>query len=586
VRNIFQLIKLIPGYKGRFIRVMLIDALLGIGATITPYIFKVIVDNIVSLAHVHANPQAIQTTVVGCIVLLAGIRLATVAGNFLQDRVSDTLYLEIMWGLRRQLFKHLMKLSVEYYEQHRAGEIVQRATNATTELRALVQQWAEGSLISILTIVFVMAVLLVHVPLVGLLLLVMIPAMLAGAILRIRRTQPLQREWLKLAEKTVGTMTETISLIATVRSFAQEKARVKRFEAETDTFTEARMKHFRVEWRLTALQSVIVSITAIGALAIVAVGALRGTYTPGDIILVLTYVQMIIANIQPVVRLIVNTGEAEISAERAVELLHIAPTVTDYPGAIVLEKLESIEFNDVSFHYPGKEHEVLRHVSFTLKSGHTLALVGPSGVGKTTITKLLMRFYDPTDGQILINGQDIRSFTQASIRERIGVVMQEVALFNDTIEENLRFAKPEASDAELKAAAATAHADIFIDKLPEQYTTLVGERGVKLSGGEKQRVAIARAILRDPQLAILDEATSALDSESEQYVQDGLKRLLKNRTAIIIAHRLSTVRQADQIVVLQDGMVIEGGTHTELADQQGGLYAKLFKLQTEGVLKG
>lgn len=585
MRNIFQLIKLTPGYKGRFIRVMLIDAFLGIGATVTPYIFKIIVDNIVSLTHTHANVQAIQSTVIGCIVLVASIRLVTIAGNFLQDRVSDTLYLEIVWGLRRQLFKHLVNLSIEYYEQHRAGEIVQRVTNATIELRTLIQQWAEGSLISILTVTFIMVVLLIHVPLVGLLSLIMIPAMLTGAILRIRRTQPLQREWLKLAEKTVGTMNETISLITTVRSFAQEKAHIKRFEAETAMFTEARMKHFRIEWRLTALQSVIVSITAIGALAIVAIGALRGVYTPGDIILVLTYVQMIIANIQPIVRLIVNTGEAEISAERAIELLHITPTVTDHPDAVALEKLKSIEFKDVSFRYPDKGREVLRHISFTLKSGHTLALVGQSGVGKTTITKLLMRFYDPTGGQILINGQDIRNFTQASVREHIGVVMQDVALFNDTIEENLRFAKAEVSDTELKVAAATAHADIFINKLPEQYATLVGERGVKLSGGEKQRVAIARAILRDPQLVILDEATSALDSESEQYVQDGLKGLLKDRTAIIIAHRLSTVRQADHIIVLQDGTVLESGTHTELANQQGGLYAKLLKLQTEGVLE-
>jgi ABC-type multidrug transport system fused ATPase/permease subunit len=273
------------------------------------------------------------------------------------------------------------------------------------------------------------------------------------------------------------------------------------------------------------------------------------------------------------------------SAERAVELLHVKSTVTDAPDATPLQRLESVEFRNVSFVYPGKEKAILSGVSFRLEAGQTLALVGPSGVGKTTITKLLLRFYDPTEGEILINGRSARDFTQASIRDCLGMVMQDVALFNDTIEGNLRFAKPDATHAELASAAEAAHADVFISALPDGYKTLVGERGVKLSGGEKQRIAIARAILRDPQLAILDEATSALDSQSERYVQEGLQELLKGRTAIIIAHRLSTVRQADQIVVLQHGTVIEQGTHAELTDQKGGLYAHLFKLQTEGVLK-
>jgi ABC-type multidrug transport system fused ATPase/permease subunit len=247
-----------------------------------------------------------------------------------------------------------------------------------------------------------------------------------------------------------------------------------------------------------------------------------------------------------------------------------------------LHSIETLEFERVGFAYPGKNHPVLHDVSFRLRRGETLALVGPSGTGKTTIIKLLLRFYDPSSGRVLINGRDLREYTQQSVRAALGVVLQDVALFNDSIEENIAFARSGAAPDDVYAAARAAHADSFIRNLPEQYDTKVGERGIKLSGGEKQRVAIARAILKDPQLIILDEATSALDSESEHLVQQGLHRLMQGRTAVVIAHRLSTVMNADQILVMQGGRVIETGSHAKLVNQHNGLYAKLYKLQVQG----
>ncbi|HXH26960.1 MAG TPA: ABC transporter ATP-binding protein [Candidatus Acidoferrum sp.] len=585
MHHIFRLVRLIPGYHKRFFAVLAVNTVLGLGAVVTPYLFKVIVDNIVSLTGKHADINAARDGVLASLAILAAIRFVTVILGYVQDRASGILFFETMWGLRRQLFRHMVYLSIDYYEQHRVGEIIQRISNATAELRGLLAQWAQGALLNVLTLIFIVAILLVRLPPVGILMLVMVPAMLGSAMYRIRKSQPVQREWVKLSEKTLGTISETVSLIATIRSFGQEANRIRQYEQETDDFRKARFKHFYIEWRLSLVQDSVIAITSLAALAIVALGALHGTYTAGDILLVLTYLTTVVGSINPIVRLIINTGEVEISAERAVELLEVEPTVVDRPDATELKKLESIEFRGVSFQYPGKDRKVLDSVSFTLQAGQTLALVGPSGVGKTTITKLLLRFYEPTAGLVLINGQDVHAFTQASVRNVVGMVMQDVALFNDTVEANVRFARPEATQSELVSAAKTAHADMFIDALPDGYMTLVGERGIKLSGGEKQRIAIARAVLRNPQLAILDEATSALDSESESYVQDGLKQLLKGRTAIIIAHRLSTVRQADQIVVLQDGKVLESGTHAELTDQKGGLYAKLFKLQTDGVLK-
>jgi ABC-type multidrug transport system fused ATPase/permease subunit len=284
------------------------------------------------------------------------------------------------------------------------------------------------------------------------------------------------------------------------------------------------------------------------------------------------------------VRVAEEISEQETSSERLIEMLEAKPTVADKPDAIAIDQLETIEFKNVSFFYPGKKRKALENVSFEVKPGQTLALVGPSGTGKSTITKLMLRFYAPTSGQILINGQSIENFTQESIRRHMGVVMQDVALFNDTIEANLQLANPNASKSQIRAAAEQAHANVFIERLPDRYKALVGERGVKLSGGEKQRVAIARAILKDPQLIILDEATSALDSESERHVQAGLAELLEGRTAVVIAHRLSTVMNADEIVVLRDGKVVERGTHNQLRLRKNGLYAKLFKLQTEGVI--
>jgi ABC-type multidrug transport system fused ATPase/permease subunit len=277
-------------------------------------------------------------------------------------------------------------------------------------------------------------------------------------------------------------------------------------------------------------------------------------------------------------------SDIESSAERLIELLDVGANVVDNPNAIELDTLRRVEFENVSFSYPGKQSFALRNVSFELGQGQTLALVGPSGSGKTTIVKLLMRFYDPTEGRVLVNGVDLREYQQRSVREKLGVVLQDVALFNDDIGENIAFAIPSASAEQVRAAARAAHADEFIQRLPQGYATLVGERGIKLSGGEKQRVAIARAMLRDPQLIILDEATSALDSESEHLVQRAFETLLRGKSSIVIAHRLSTVMNADRILVVKDGRIVESGRHGALAGRAGGLYAKLFDLQSRGAL--
>ena len=300
----------------------------------------------------------------------------------------------------------------------------------------------------------------------------------------------------------------------------------------------------------------------------------------GDILLVSLYARSLTSSIAPLSYFLQDTSEVNYKSKRVIDFLETKPELEDSPGAKALDQLNSLEFDNVTFDYQDGKKGAVKNLTFQIGNGKTVALVGPSGVGKSTITKLIMRFYQPTKGQIRINDLTVEDYTQDSIRGQVGMVMQDVALFNSTILENLQIANSKTTLEEIYAAAKQAHAHEFIKDLPKGYDTLVGERGVKLSGGQKQRIAIARAILKDPQLIILDEATSALDSESERLVQDGLKKLMQGRSALVIAHRLSTVMHADEILVLEKGTIIERGTHHELMKLSGGLYKKLFEKQS------
>jgi ABC-type multidrug transport system fused ATPase/permease subunit len=422
-------------------------------------------------------------------------------------------------------------------------------------------------------------VLLVKAPLVGLVMLALIPYNLVSSYHAVKKTKPLRRKWNSLVGQMSGLLNEMVSQITTVRSFAGEGAVQRRYDDVQAEWWQVRTAETTIEQRSAALTNLVNALAVIGAIAWVTWGALQGRHTVGDILLVFVLTQGVITALTPIARLVNTTGDVEAAAERLVELLDARTSVVDAPDAVAAGPISTVEFRGVSFTYPGQRRAALRDVSFKAEAGKTLALVGPSGSGKSTIIKLTMRFYDPDEGQILINGVDIRRYTQDSLRGQIGAVLQDIALFNDSIGDNISFAKDRASPDEVVAACTAAHAHEFISRMPEGYETLVGERGVRLSGGEKQRIAIARAMLRDPHLIILDEATSALDTESEVLVQDGLERLMSGRTSLVIAHRFSTIIGADKILVMQDGQVKEEGDHASLVGQSGGLYARLHSLQ-------
>ena len=580
MKNIWKVFTLIPEYRWQLAAITLSSTVIGFAGTATPYLFKDVVDTITKLAAHKFTVDEASHALILTIGAFALLRVLVIIFSYRLERQSDTLWLKTIQTLRNRVFNTMTGLSLEYYEKTRAGDVMDRF-GATIQITQYLFQLSEGTLASILQLFFGIGVLLFKAPVIGAIMLVVIPFNLVISFFSVQKTKPLRRKWNRLVGVMSGLLNEMISQIATVRSFAGERIVKKRYDDVQVEWLKTRLVETSIEQRSAAGLNLINGISIVASLAIVSLGALRGQFSVGDILLVLTLTQNLINTIQPITRLVNGTGDVDVTAERLVELLEVNASVTDRPDAVALRHIDNIEFRNVSFAYPGKDQNVLNNVSFQLKRGELLALVGPSGSGKSTVIKLLMRLYDPSEGAVLINGQDLASYQQESVRMLMGVVLQDVALFNETIGENIRFARQSASLEEVVAAATTAHADAFIQNMPEGYETMVGERGVRLSGGEKQRVAIARALLRDPSLIILDEATSALDSESERFVQDGLDKLMYNRTSIVIAHRLSTIAHADKIVVMQGGRIVEIGDHGTLLENPEGLYARLHALQVE-----
>jgi len=582
LKNIWRAVQFIPEYQGRIVGVFAAGTILGAIGAGTPYLYKMIVDVITKLAYGRIPYEEAADSIVKLLGLFFALRVALVFFSALQDKQADDLWLDTVSTFRQRVFDNMTRMSIDYFEKTRAGEIMDRF-GAIPSITMWLFALTETTLANILQMFFIIGVLLYRAPWIGVVMTVVLAFNFYISYQTIGWAKPHRRGWQAMAGRMAGLLAEMVGNIATVRSFGGEPAVKQRYDETQEQWKVTRDKLHKVEWRSALMLNIGNAVGVCAAVALAARSALYGDMTAGDILLVLTLTQSLITTIAPIARQVNQAGDIEATAERLVELLDVETEIADGHDAVELGPIRSIEFDNVSFSYPGKpDISAIQNIAFKLKVGETLALVGLSGSGKSTIVKLLMRFYDPTKGRILINGRDLREYKQRSVRAKMGVVLQDVALFNDSIGENIAFARPGASVEEIQAAATAAHADAFIQRLSDSYQTLVGERGIKLSGGEKQRVAIARAILKDPELIILDEATSALDSESEVLVQQGLEKLVEGRSSVVIAHRLSTVMNADQILVLKEGRVIERGRHDDLANQEGGLYARLFEIQTQG----
>jgi subfamily B ATP-binding cassette protein MsbA len=484
----------------------------------------------------------------------------------------------IVVDLRVQVYEQFMRLPLGFFVQRRVGELVSRLSSDVTVMRGVLTNNITILIQQTLIMIGSVVIMLVINPRLTLFILVLVPVIIALAVVFGVLLRRISTEVQDEIAATTTVVEEVLQNIREVKSFVRESY-------ERTRYHDANARAFAAALRLLRVRSVfgpLIAFLGFGGLALIlwfgGREVIDGRLTGGQLIAFLIYGLSVAGSLGSLVGLYSSLQEAIGATKRVFQILDTTPEVQDAPGAVALGRVQGrITFDAVHFRYEERQ-EVLHGISLDIAPGEIIALVGPSGAGKSTIFNLIPRFYDATAGAVRIDGEDVRGVQQNSLREQIGIVPQETLLFGGTIRENILYGRLNATEAELIEAARAANAHDFITALPDGYETVVGERGIRLSGGQRQRVAIARAILKDPRILLLDEATSSLDSESEHEVQEALARLMQNRTTVIIAHRLSTVRVAHRVAVLDAGALVEVGTHDELM-LRGGLYARLYALQ-------
>ncbi len=483
-------------------------------------------------------------------------------------------------AIRNEFYAHLQTMSLRFYANGRTGSILSLLTNDISLLKDAITSNLTSLLRQVLTLIGASIFLFILDWRLTLLILTGIPIISLTMVYLGRKIRAAASEAQEQLGEAANIAEETISGVRIVKSFARESYEYGRFATQVDATFDASMKRAR----LSATLAPIIGFMAFASITLTlwfgSYEVINGRLTVGGLVAYLVYTMLVAAPIGQLAGLYAQFQAALGAIDRVFAMLDTPAEITDHPKAKPIPTLQGhVQFEKVDFDYTA-EARILRNVTFDTEPGQVIALVGPSGAGKTTLVNLIPRFYDIQDGRITIDGYDIREVTLKSLRQQIGIVPQETILFSDSVFNNIRYGNLEASQEEVEAAAKAANAHDFIMRdLPHSYDTLVGERGIKLSGGQRQRVAIARAILKDPRILILDEATSSLDSESEHLVQDALETLMQGRTSFVIAHRLSTIQNADWVLVLDNGGIVEQGTHTSLLADPNGLYRRLHDMQ-------
>lgn len=535
--------------------------------------FRYLIDGAFGAGHADALDHALKAALIVVVVLA----VATFARAFLVTWLGERLVADI----RRDVYDHVVSLSPSFFELTRTGEVLSRLTADTSVVQSVISASLSQALRNVLLLFGGLILLFVTNLKLTLLILVVVPLVVVPIVVIGRRVRALSRA----AQDRVGDLSghgeETLNAVQTVQAFAQEAR-------ERSTFGGLAEKAFRAAVSYARMRSILAAVVislVFGAIVVVLwIGGhdvMAGRITGGELAAFVFYASIVASAAGGLAEIIGDLQRAAGATERLFDLLDTKPLISApaEPVALPSPLKGAIRMEGVRFAYPlDPKRDVLHELDLAVEPGATVALVGPSGAGKTTIFQLLMRFYDPEAGALTFDGVNLRDVDPVRLREKIGLVPQEPVIFSANAWDNIRYGRPDASDVEVRAAAATAAATEFIEKLPDGFDSFLGEKGVRLSGGQRQRIAIARAVLRDPTLLLLDEATSSLDAESERLVQEALERLRQGRTSLVIAHRLATVLNADRIIVLDEGRVVATGKHHELIEQ-GGLYARLAELQ-------
>ncbi|MEI8344223.1 MAG: ABC transporter ATP-binding protein [Candidatus Moraniibacteriota bacterium] len=542
-----------------------------------PYILKLIIDLITNFG-VEKIPQ-----IIGLIFAMFLVNETVSILQFINDKRIFKILAEVESDLSGNAHKKLIYLGLGYHEKENTGSKISKIQRGVDKIIDLLGNLSWEVAPTILQIIFTAGVLFWVDWRFGLVIVFFVPIFVFLTISVNRRVFPLRKTRFDIYEKAAGMMTQSVVNINTVKSFTQEKRECFRFGKLREKLRSTILLEYGNILTQNLKRNLVIDT---GRLMILLFGAYMvwgGSITVGTLVFVFTISEKALISLYRISRLYDRIMESSEAVERIYDLSKEKTDIKNPRGGIVPKSLQgAVKFKDMSFTYSDSKLYALKNIDLEIPAGATTALVGPSGGGKTTLARMVYRHYDPTDGQVLLDGKDLKKYDLYGFRKFFAIVPQDVEIFNASVKENIAYANPEASFAQIKAAARVANAEEFIKQLNEGYETVVGERGIKLSGGQRQRIGIARAIMANPKVLIFDEATSNLDSQSERLIQDAMDKICKNRTVIIIAHRLSTIKKADKIVVLEKGRVVETGSHGELSLVNDGLYKKLIDLQKMG----
>ena len=574
MRECFFMLRSFAHYYKPHWKLFVFDMICALVAAGCDLVYPVVSRNIINTYIPDKNIRLILTW---CAALLVIYIIQTVMQYFMQYQ-GHIVGVRMQADMRRDVFEHLQKLPFSYFDEHKTGVIMSRIVNDLMDISEFAHHGPEDLFISLVTVVGAFIILCtVNVPL-TLITFAVLPFLVLFIIKkRSAMTMAFRKNRIEIAEVNAS-LENSIAGIRVSRAFTGEREEEKKFAENNQRYVTVRERSYRVMAEFFSGTNFLTSLMNVVILAAGGYCVYRGVINVGDMVAYMLFINMFVNPIKKLIQFVEMFQNAITGYVRFQELMNVKPE-QDEKGAIELKDVRGeIVFDDVTFHYD-ENKEVLSHISLTFPQGKMVAIVGPSGGGKTTLCHLIPRFYEISGGSILVDGHDIRDVTRASLRRQIGIVQQDVFLFTGTIFDNIAYGKLGASREEVYEAAKKANIHDYIMSLPEGYDTFVGERGVKLSGGQKQRISIARVFLKNPPILVLDEATSALDNVTENYIQDSLDELCKNRTTIVVAHRLSTIKNADEIIVMDRDGIEERGTHEELLARGNGIYKELYEAQ-------